>query len=180
MRCNHQPASLLPFSSVSVSTIPHLYLHHPYCSTSLPRLFCCFFHRPASLPLSRSLTTSPLHPTLPLLVRDATEYLGRRVPVGRAFSFRLGGRCCHSGRSTACHHIGPPMFRFWVPETPATVCVPVLGRHIFSLLGTAFFRNHISSRTYVHWPLLSHRDSSPELINLVPVRRIFISLLEII
>ena len=121
----------LPFASVAVSTIPHICLYHPYCSASLPRLLCSCFHCSASLPLSFSLTDPPSRPDLPLLLSDETKYLGRRVPVGREFSFRLRGRCCYSCRATACHHIGSPMFQIWAPKTPTTVCVPVLGRRFF-------------------------------------------------
>ena len=129
----HQPAFPLPLSSAAVFAIPHLCLHHPYFFKSLPRLYCCCFHRPASLPLSCSLTAPPLCPALPLLLSNSTKDLGRRIPVGPAFAFRSGGHHCPSSWATTCHNIGPLMFFVWAPKTLATVCVPVLGQHIFLL-----------------------------------------------
>ena len=64
------------------------------------RLFYHCFHCTASLLLSRSLTAPLLRPILPLLMINATKYLGIRVPVGRAFAFRLGGCHCHSSQAT--------------------------------------------------------------------------------
>ena len=97
----------------------------------------------------------------PLILSNTTKDIVQKVMVGRAFAFQSGRRRYHFVRATARHRIRPPMFQFRALNTPATVCVPVLGRHIFLLGGTAFFRNQIRSRPSVHWPLSLQRDDIP-------------------
>ena len=123
----------------AVYTIPHLFLCHPYCPTSLLCLCCCCLYHPASLPLPLFLPAPPLHPSLLFFLRASTDDFGCRFPVVQAFAFWSGGAVAVTvGRQPAivsgrrCSGLG-------ARDTLNHVCSGYGTPH-FSLGGTAFFR----------------------------------------
>ena len=127
-------------------------LHHP---VSLPPPSLLFYVYAASLlslfPPFYVSTTAALpycapaasRPPITTEQRNRVSWAPRSGRPGVCVLIRR--RRFHSGQATARHHIGLPMFRFLAPktpETPATVCNPILGRRIF-LLGLA--RRHYLS-----------------------------------
>ena len=155
-RCIHHPASMPP---------PSLLLY--VFAASLLSLF------PSSC-VSAAVARHYCTPT-PYLPPVITEWWNRGSWVPRPGQYRVcvsigGGRHCHSGQATARHNTRPPMFQFWTPDTPANVCVPVLGCHIFLLGAPRLFRIRLFPVPVFIGSCCRTRHS-PDLINLALVQQ---------